>query len=80
MNATRAAVEEGIVPGGGVAMLRAIKSLDGIKADAEGYVKQLTTAHAVMIAAMKCKQTTDLQHPKRLHDLLHAFQASYLQK
>ncbi len=31
MNATRAAVEEGIVPGGGVALLYAIKSLDKVK-------------------------------------------------
>jgi chaperonin GroEL len=31
MNATRAAVEEGIVPGGGVALLRAIKALDNLK-------------------------------------------------
>jgi chaperonin GroEL len=31
LHATRAAVEEGIVPGGGVALLRAVKSLDGIK-------------------------------------------------
>jgi chaperonin GroEL len=31
LHATRAAVEEGIVPGGGVALLRAIESLDGIK-------------------------------------------------
>jgi chaperonin GroEL len=31
LNATRAAVEEGIVPGGGVAFIRAIKSLEGIK-------------------------------------------------
>jgi len=30
LHATRAAVEEGIVPGGGVALLRAQKSLDGI--------------------------------------------------
>jgi chaperonin GroEL len=30
LNATRAAVEEGIVPGGGVAYLRAIKALDGL--------------------------------------------------
>ncbi|MGH7889263.1 MAG: chaperonin GroEL [Thermodesulfobacteriota bacterium] len=29
LNATRAAVEEGIVPGGGVAFIRAIKGLDG---------------------------------------------------
>ena len=31
MNATRAAVEEGVVPGGGLALLRAIKSLNGVK-------------------------------------------------
>ena len=30
LNATRAAVEEGVSPGGGVALLRAIKALDGI--------------------------------------------------
>jgi chaperonin GroEL len=30
LNATRAAVEEGIVPGGGVALLRAIKALDKV--------------------------------------------------
>ena len=33
MNATRAAVEEGIVPGGGVALLHALKALKGLKAD-----------------------------------------------
>jgi len=33
LHATRAAVEEGIVPGGGVALLRAVKSLDGLKPD-----------------------------------------------
>ncbi|MFO0987061.1 MAG: chaperonin GroEL [Alphaproteobacteria bacterium] len=33
MHATRAAVEEGIVPGGGVALLRAIKAIDKIKPD-----------------------------------------------
>ncbi len=31
LNATRAAVEEGIVPGGGVALLRASKALDSLK-------------------------------------------------
>jgi len=31
MHATRAAVEEGILPGGGVALLRAIKALDKVK-------------------------------------------------
>ena len=33
MHATRAPVEEGVVPGGGVALLRAIKSLDKLKPD-----------------------------------------------
>jgi chaperonin GroEL len=35
LNATRAAVEEGIVPGGGVALLRAAKAIDTLK-DVEG--------------------------------------------
>ena len=33
LHATRAAVEEGIIPGGGVALLRTIKSLDKIKCE-----------------------------------------------
>jgi chaperonin GroEL len=36
MHATRAAVEEGIVPGGGVALVRAAKALDKYKANEEG--------------------------------------------
>jgi chaperonin GroEL len=35
LHATRAAVEEGIVPGGGVALLRAQNKLDAFKADSE---------------------------------------------
>ncbi|WP_068081724.1 chaperonin GroEL [Novosphingobium rosa] len=31
LHATRAAVEEGILPGGGIALLRSIKALDGLK-------------------------------------------------
>jgi chaperonin GroEL len=37
LSATRAAVEEGIVPGGGVALINAIDALDGV--EAEGDVK-----------------------------------------
>src|SRR5690348_4816230 len=33
MHATKAAVEEGIVPGGGVALLRCVKALEGLKLD-----------------------------------------------
>jgi chaperonin GroEL len=35
LNATRAAVEEGIVPGGGVAFIRALKVLEGVTVNAE---------------------------------------------
>lgn len=35
LSATRAAVEEGIIPGGGVAYLRAVKALDKLKGDNE---------------------------------------------
>jgi chaperonin GroEL len=36
LNATRAAVEEGIVAGGGVALARCIKALDNVKVNGEG--------------------------------------------
>ena len=35
LNSTRAAVEEGVVPGGGVALLRASQALDSLKVDEE---------------------------------------------
>jgi len=35
LHATRAAVEEGIVPGGGVALVRAAKALDGMKGEGD---------------------------------------------
>ena len=35
LSATRAAVEEGIVPGGGVALLNAMKKIDGLKLDSD---------------------------------------------
>ncbi len=38
LHATRAAVEEGIVPGGGVALLRTMKALDGVKGTDEEMV------------------------------------------
>ena len=34
-NATRAAVEEGVIPGGGVALIRCMKALDKIDASGE---------------------------------------------
>jgi chaperonin GroEL len=35
LHATRAAVEEGIVPGGGIAYIRAIESLEGLKGESD---------------------------------------------
>ncbi len=56
LNATRAAVEEGIVPGGGVAYIRAIPALDGLKLDGDeqigvGIVKKALEEPMKMIAA-----------------------------
>ena len=39
LHATRAAVEEGILPGGGVAYLRAIPSVEAVKAKVEGSIR-----------------------------------------
>ena len=39
MHATRAAVEEGIVPGGGVALIRAVKAIENLKG--ENYDQQV---------------------------------------
>jgi chaperonin GroEL len=38
MHATKAAVEEGIVPGGGVALVRAIKAIEGLKLEGDQQV------------------------------------------
>jgi chaperonin GroEL len=47
MHATKAAVEEGIVPGGGVALLRASKALSGLKLDGEQQIGVRIVARAV---------------------------------
>jgi chaperonin GroEL len=47
LNATRAAVEEGIVPGGGVALLRAAKGIDGLKLEGDEKVGCLIVKRAL---------------------------------
>lgn len=49
LSATRAAVEEGIIPGGGVAYIRAIDSLNGLKGDNEDQ----TTGIAIIRRALE---------------------------
>jgi chaperonin GroEL len=57
MHATRAAVEEGILPGGGVALLRALKALDGIKiADADQKAGIDIVRRAVQVPARQIVQ------------------------
>jgi chaperonin GroEL len=47
LNATRAAVEEGIVPGGGVALLRASSAVDGLKLEGDERVGAMIVKRAL---------------------------------
>ncbi len=47
LHATRAAVEEGIVPGGGVALLRCMETLDKVKADPDEMVGVMIVRRAL---------------------------------
>jgi len=47
LNATRAAVEEGIVPGGGVALLRCAKAIDKVKLDGDEKVGAMIVRRAL---------------------------------
>ena len=48
-----------------------------IKADDAKYVEKLTAAHAVMVAAMKCKQAADPATAEALDKAIHDFQHAY---
>ncbi len=48
-----------------------------LKADDEKYEEKLKLCHAVIVTAMKCKQSTDAANVKELHNLLHKFEASF---
>ena len=39
------------------------------------YTEKLVLCHKMLVAAMKCKQTTDLKYPAELRTLLEQFQA-----
>lgn len=61
LHATRAAVGEGVVPGGGVALIRAVKSLDGLKLTGDEaigveIIRQAAFAPAIAIATNCGKQ------------------------
>jgi nickel superoxide dismutase len=48
-----------------------------IKPDQEKYTEKVTLLHQMLIAAMKCKQTTDLEHVVTLRMLLKKFETLY---
>jgi len=48
-----------------------------IKADADNYTDQLKAAHAVMVAAMKCKQTVDPANAKALENAIFDLYRAY---
>ncbi|WP_025771388.1 chaperonin GroEL [Thioalkalivibrio sp. HK1] len=48
LHSTRAAVEEGVVPGGGVALIRAVKGLDGLVGDNEDQNSGIDIARRAM--------------------------------
>ena len=59
-------------------MTQRVKPADEKDAEAyKKYVKQLTTLHGMLVAAMKAKQTTDLANVEQLRKLVDDFAASY---
>lgn len=48
-----------------------------IKPDTDKYEEKLVLLHKMLIAAMKCKQTTDLSHVETLRSLLKSFEKLY---
>ncbi len=48
-----------------------------IKPDAKNYTAKVTVLHKMLLAAMKCKQTNDLQHVQTLRSLLKEFEVLY---
>ena len=58
-------------------MAQRIKPKDKGKSGRQKYVDQTLVLHQVIVAAMKCKQTTDLSSCDTLSDLIEVFSNSY---
>ena len=59
--------------------IKAPKDGAGEEAQAK-YHRQLALLHGITVAAMKCKQTTDLAHVENLRKLTHEFAGTYFSK
>ncbi|HEX7036189.1 MAG TPA: chaperonin GroEL [Pseudomonadales bacterium] len=53
LHSTRAAVEEGVVPGGGVALVRALQAIEGLKGDNEDQNVGIAIAQRAMTAPLR---------------------------
>jgi nickel superoxide dismutase len=51
-----------------------------IKLDADKYTTKLTVLHHMLIYAMKCKQTVDLDNVNKLNSLIDSFEELYFAK
>jgi len=60
-------------------MAQRIKPVEPTDRAAHGkYLRELTMLHHMVVYAMKCKQTTDLENCAKLRELIAQFKASYL--
>lgn len=51
-----------------------------LKTDAKNYQPMLETLHRMLLSAMRCKQTTDLQHVRDLRNQLEKFKGLYFKE
>ena len=51
-----------------------------IKFDAKAYDKKIVLLHQMLVYAMKCKQTTDLENIRKLREALKNFETLYFAK
>ncbi|MCP5536393.1 MAG: hypothetical protein H7A51_09190 [Akkermansiaceae bacterium] len=54
--------------------------LDEATSDKEAYLHKITLIHQIIVHAMTCKQTTDVENAKKLHAAIDAFTKAYTKK
>jgi len=69
--------DPGRKPGDELAQQNARHDLQRLEPDQEKYAEKLAVLHKMLLAAMKCKQTTDLSNVNQLRSLLKEFEVLY---
>ena len=77
LHATRAAIEEGIVPGGGVALLRCLKAVDGVKADGDEAIGVSIVRKALALPASTIAANAGAEGPVVVKKILDSKQVSF---